>query len=149
MQNPEVEAVYCAVPHHLHQQMYIDIIEAGKHLLGEKPFGIDLKANEAILKAVRQNPNVIVRCSSEFPFFPGAYKLHNLVRQGFAGEIISVEAGFWHSSDLDPDKPINWKRQLLQMESMAVWATSACMCCIYHYVLAGDPILSMQSYQIS
>ena len=37
----EVEAVYCAVPHNLHAQIYVDIIEAGKHLLGEKPFGID------------------------------------------------------------------------------------------------------------
>ena len=27
------------------------------------------------------------------------------------GRIIEVEAGFWHSSDLDPQKPINWKRQ--------------------------------------
>ena len=41
----DVDAVYCAVPHHLHAQIYTDIIAAGKHLLGEKPFGIDLAAN--------------------------------------------------------------------------------------------------------
>ena len=46
---PDVEAVYCAVPHHLHERFYIDAIEAGKHLLGEKPFGIDKAANDAIL----------------------------------------------------------------------------------------------------
>jgi predicted dehydrogenase len=28
------------------------------------------------------------------------------------GRIIEVDAGFWHSSDLDPNKPINWKRQV-------------------------------------
>src|SRR5262245_48214843 len=44
--DPEIEAVYCAVPHHLHAQLYVDIIKAGKHLLGEKPFGIDLAANQ-------------------------------------------------------------------------------------------------------
>ena len=33
--NPEVEAVYCAVPHHLHAQVYGDVIRAGKHLIGE------------------------------------------------------------------------------------------------------------------
>lgn len=43
-----VDAVYCAVPHHLHAEIYIDIIRAGKHLLGEKPFGIDREANDAI-----------------------------------------------------------------------------------------------------
>jgi len=108
--DPEVDAVYCAVPHNLHEQIYIDIIEAGKHLLGEKPFGIDKQANRAILRAVQDHPQVMVRCSSEFPFYPGAYQLAQWVREGKFGRIIEVEAGFWHSSDLDPNKPINWKR---------------------------------------
>lgn len=30
----EVDAIYCAVPHNLHADMYTDIIKAGKHLLG-------------------------------------------------------------------------------------------------------------------
>ena len=107
---PDVEAVYCAVPHDLHERVYIDIIGAGKHLLGEKPFGIDLAANTAILNAVRADPKVLVRCSSEFPFFPGAWRIGKWVRDGRFGRVIEVEAGFWHSSDLDPRKPINWKR---------------------------------------
>ena len=37
LKSPEVEAVYCAVPHNLHAQVYSDVIRAGKHLLGEKP----------------------------------------------------------------------------------------------------------------
>lgn len=110
--NPEVDAIYCAVPHNLHAQIYVDIINAGKHLLGEKPFGIDAEANQAINEAIRNNPNVIVRCSSEFPFFPGALQISEWVKEGKFGQIIEVEAGFWHSSDLDPNKVINWKRRI-------------------------------------
>lgn len=110
--DPSLEAVYCAVPHNLHEQIYIDIIKAGKHLLGEKPFGIDRHANAAIQKALNDNPDVIVRCSSEFPFFPGAQQVVKWVNEGKFGRIIEVEAGFWHSSDLDPTKPINWKRRI-------------------------------------
>jgi predicted dehydrogenase len=33
------------------------------------------------------------------------------IREGRLGRIIDVEAGFLHSSDLDPEKPINWKRR--------------------------------------
>ena len=62
--NPEVEAVYCAVPHDLHEQIYCDIIRSGKHLLGEKPFGIDLNANRAILQCIAEHPGVIVRCKT-------------------------------------------------------------------------------------
>jgi predicted dehydrogenase len=110
--DPEVDAVYCAVPHHLHTQIYTDIIRAGKHLLGEKPFGIDKEANGAIEQAMAAHPKVIVRCSSEFPFFPGALQISQWVKEGKFGRIIEVEAGFWHSSDLDPGKPINWKRRI-------------------------------------
>lgn len=110
--NADVEAVYCAVPHNLHEQIYPDILDAGKHLLGEKPFGIDARANAQIRSAIAANPDVIVRCSSEMPFYPGAQKVIDMARSGEMGDIIEVEAAFLHSSDLDPDKPINWKRTI-------------------------------------
>lgn len=108
----DIDAVYCAVPHHLHQQLYCDIIAAGKHLLGEKPFGIDRAANEAINQMIKAHPEVVVRCSSEFPFFPGAMEIIRSLREGRFGRILEVETGFLHSSDLNPDKAINWKRMI-------------------------------------
>ena len=112
LDNPEVDAIYCAVPHHLHAPIYCDVIQAGKHLLGEKPFGIDLAANTQILNACRAHPQVFVRCSSELTFYPGAYQMIHFLREKRFARIIEVEAGFWHSSDLDPQKQINWKRQV-------------------------------------
>jgi predicted dehydrogenase len=110
LSSPLIDAIYCAVPHNLHEHFYVDIIEAGKHLLGEKPFGIDKEANAHILASVRAHPQVLVRCSSEFPFFPGAQKIVQFMREERFGKILEVQAGFLHSSDLDPTKPINWKR---------------------------------------
>ena len=110
--NETIEAVYCAVPHNLHHNIYPDILAAGKHLLGEKPFGIDADANRQIQESILAHPDCLVRCSSEMPFFPGAQKLINFVRTGDFGDIIEVEAAFLHSSDLNPDKPINWKRMV-------------------------------------
>lgn len=107
-----VDAIYCAVPHNLHAELYCDIIAAGKHLLAEKPFGIDLPACEKVMAAIAAHPNVLVRCSSELPFFPGGYAIAKLVPEGKFGRIMEVESGLWHSSDLNPDKPINWKRMV-------------------------------------
>ncbi|OGF46631.1 MAG: oxidoreductase [Candidatus Firestonebacteria bacterium RIFOXYC2_FULL_39_67] len=107
----EIEAIYCAVPHNLHEKLYIDIINSGKHLLGEKPFGIDKTANENILAAVKKNPKVFVRCSSEFPFYPAAQRLWDWIEKKEFGRILEVKAGFCHSSDMDLNKPVNWKRQ--------------------------------------
>ena len=108
--NPEIEAVYCAVPHHLHREIYCAAVAAGKHLMGEKPFGIDRPANDAILACLAEHPGVFVRCSSEFPFFPAVQRIGGMIEAGAFGRIIEVNAGFLHSSDLDPHKPINWKR---------------------------------------
>ncbi|MCF7837166.1 MAG: Gfo/Idh/MocA family oxidoreductase [Candidatus Marinimicrobia bacterium] len=110
--NPAVEAVYVAVPHNLHQQVYCDVLAADKHLMGEKPFGIDLPACEAIIAATRQRPDQLVRCSSESPFFPALQQLCGYIEQGAFGRLIEVNTGFLHSSDLDQDKPINWKRRI-------------------------------------
>jgi predicted dehydrogenase len=108
----EIDAVYCAVPHNLHEKVYGDIIRAGKHLMGEKPFGIDRKANAAILQALAAKPGVFARCSSQFPYFPGAQKLIAWIGDGRFGRIMEVRAGFHHSSDMDVNKPINWKRMV-------------------------------------
>lgn len=110
--NPDVEAVYIAVPHHLHEAFYLEALEAGKHLMGEKPFGIDLEANDAILAGIDRHPDRLVRCASQFIFFPAIQKIGALLENGAFGTIIEVSAGFLHSSDLNPNKPINWKRQL-------------------------------------
>lgn len=110
LKREDIEAIYCALPHNLHGQVYSDIINAGKHLLGEKPFGIDFEANKQIMEAVKQHPEVVVRCASEFPYYPACQQLIRCIEEGKFGKIIEVHAGINHSSDLDLNKPINWKR---------------------------------------
>jgi predicted dehydrogenase len=112
LRNDEVEAVYIAVPHNLHEEFYIAALEAGKHLMGEKPFGIDLRANRAILAAMERHQDCFVRCASQWVFFPAAQRIGRMIEAGAFGRIIEVNVGFLHSSDLDPTKPINWKRTL-------------------------------------
>src|SRR5690606_31180654 len=50
--------------------------------------------------------------SSESPFFPAVQKLGAMIEHNAFGRIIEVNCGFQHSSDLDPNKPINWKRMI-------------------------------------
>lgn len=105
-----VDLVYVAVPHHLHETIYLDVLRAGKDLLAEKPFGIDLAAARKIRDAADQLGR-FVRCSSEFPFLPGVQKVWQLLRTTPLGHVLEIRSGFHHSSDLDPTKAINWKRQ--------------------------------------
>lgn len=108
--SPDLDVIYCAVPHNLHAEFYTTIISAGKHLLAEKPFGMDLAQNTAILDCLKKHPGVFVRCSSQFPFFPAVQRMGSMLDANEFGRIIEASGYFLHSSDLDPDKPINWKR---------------------------------------
>lgn len=109
LNSPDVDVVYVAVPHNLHEKLYLDVLAAGKDLLAEKPFGIDLAAAQNILAATAKSGR-FVRCSSEFPFLPGPQRVVQYVRSGKLGKVLEIHSGFHHASDLDPDKTINWKR---------------------------------------
>src|SRR5579863_5184912 len=61
LKSPEVDIVYVAVPHHLHESMCLDVLNSGKDLLAEKPFGIDLRAAQCIAEAARSSGR-FVRC---------------------------------------------------------------------------------------
>lgn len=110
--NPSVDAVYVALPHHLHREFYLKVLRAGKDLLAEKPFGIDLEAAQKVRDEAKRLHR-FVRCSSEMPYFPGALRIWETLSQTpeFFGRVLEVRAGFHHCSDLDEQKPGNWKRQ--------------------------------------
>ncbi|RYX83140.1 Gfo/Idh/MocA family oxidoreductase [bacterium] len=109
--NPDVDAVYVALPHNLHREFYVRTLQSGKDLLAEKPFGIDLEAAQFVCDEAKRLGR-FVRCSSEMPFLPGAQRAWKMAQQlDVLGRVLEVRSGFLHSSDLDPNKAANWKRQ--------------------------------------
>jgi len=110
LEDDGIDVLYLAVPHHLHEELYVAVAAAGRDFLGEKPFGIDLPAARRIVAAVEAS-TAFVRVSSEMPFFPGAQRAVAYAASGALGELVEVRSGFAHSSDVDRGKPVNWKRR--------------------------------------
>jgi len=107
----DIDVLYIAVPHQLHEDIYAAAAEAGRDFLGEKPFGIDMAAAERVVAAIDRS-SAFVRVSSEFPFYPGALRAYDYAASGALGDVLDVRSGFWHSSDINRAKPINWKRRV-------------------------------------
>ena len=105
-----IDVLYIAVPHQLHEEIYVAAAAAGRDFLGEKPFGIDLGAAERVVDAIDAS-DAFVRVSSEFPYYPGAQRAIAYAASGALGDVLDVRSGFWHSSDINRLKPINWKRR--------------------------------------
>jgi predicted dehydrogenase len=91
--NPAVDAVYIAVPHHLHAPLTIQAIQAGKHVLVEKPIATALADADAMIAAARERG---VRLSVNFaaqvdPSFQAA---RELIAQGAIGEVVGTRIVF-------------------------------------------------------
>lgn len=134
----EVEAVYCAVPHNLHRDIYSDILRAGKHLLGEKPFGIDREAFEAVQVEIERRPDLLVRCSSEYPFFPARCGCMTGYARGVSGA-----SSKWKRATGIAAISIRISRSTgsgasLRVASMAAWVTWACTRCTCRCAWAGS-----------
>lgn len=87
--DPDVNAVEILLPHHLHRNVAIAALRAGKHLSLQKPPTLTLREladiHEAALAAGRR-----WRVLENFMYYPPHVKAHELVRAGAVGEPISV-----------------------------------------------------------
>jgi predicted dehydrogenase len=71
LEDPALDVLYLAVPHHLHEELYLDAIAAGKDFLGEKPFGIDLAAGAADRERARRAPGRVRALLERDALLPG------------------------------------------------------------------------------
>ena len=84
--NPAVDAVYIAVPHHLHAPLTIQAAKAGKHILVEKPIATTLADAEAMIAAARVN-EVWLSVNFHAQVDPLCQAARDLVAQGAIGQI--------------------------------------------------------------
>ena len=100
--------MYCAVPHHLHEEVYVASSRRGSTCWARSRSASTWRRTRR--STARSRADLLVRCSSELPFYPGGQAVARWIAEGRFGRVLEVRSLFLHSSDLDPGKPINWKR---------------------------------------
>jgi predicted dehydrogenase/aryl-alcohol dehydrogenase-like predicted oxidoreductase len=98
--DPDVDAVYIATVHTTHAEWTIKALEAGKHVLCEKPLGVDHATAMATVEAARRAQRVLVE-GYMYRFHPQTVRLLELVADGTIGDIHHIDASF--SFALDPN----------------------------------------------
>lgn len=93
LEDQEVGAVYVPLPPALHEQWGRRVLEAGKHLLMEKPFTTCLEETEALL-ALAQQQGLAVHENYMFLYHSQLRKIRTLLSEGALGEIRLVQASF-------------------------------------------------------
>lgn len=106
--HPEVDAVVIATPPYLHHQMVIAALEAGKHVLCEKPLARNLAETRDMVK-LAQVANVVAMVNHEFRYLPVRARVKELIDEGYIGEPHTASTVVFRSSLADPnERPYGW-----------------------------------------
>lgn len=88
-----VDAIYCPMANEEHAEWALKAINAGKHVLIEKPMATTLKDIEAIEAAAKQ-ANVKVMEGFMYRFHPQHARVQEIVDSGLIGDVLSARASF-------------------------------------------------------
>lgn len=99
--DPNVDAIYNPLPNHLHVSWSIKAIEAGKHVLCEKPIGMSVVEAEQLLEAAAAHPKLKVMEAFMYRFNLQWQKARQLVNDGQIGELRTIHTDFSYFND-DP-----------------------------------------------
>lgn len=98
--DPEIEAIYNPLPNHLHVEWSIKAAEAGKHVLCEKPIGLNAAEARELVSA-KDRTGVLLHEAFMVRFHPQWQRAREIVRSGAIGELRAVQ-GFFSYFNADP-----------------------------------------------
>lgn len=96
--DPDVDAVYIPLPNHLHVPWAIRALEAGKHVLCEKPIGLSVQEAEQLEAAGRNHPKLKLMEAFMYRHHPQWVKTKELVDSGAIGTLKAIEAIFAYNN---------------------------------------------------
>ena len=93
LKDGEVDALYIATPHPVHAEWAIRAARAKKHLLVEKPLGLNAAEGMAVIEAAREN-DVFLMEAFMYRAHPQTIRLLEILRSGAIGEVRMIQGAF-------------------------------------------------------
>lgn len=100
--DPEIDAVYNPLPNHLHVSWTIKALEAGKHVLCEKPIGLSSAEARELVAAAAQYPHLKVMEAFMYRHHPQWQRAKAIVAGGGVGELKTIQS-FFSYFNTDPN----------------------------------------------
>lgn len=102
VEDPEVDVVYIATPHQIHEEDVIMAAKAGKAILCEKPFSINVGQTERMIAAAREH-GVFLMEGLWSRFFPAWQYARDLIRSGELGPVQAIHSTTCWGKDQLPE----------------------------------------------
>lgn len=101
--DPKVDVVYIASPHVFHFEHSMLCLRNGKHVLCEKPMGMNAQLVQELGKVAKDN-NLFLMEALWTKFSPSFRKCYELVQNGYIGEVKYIQANFCFKAEYDTTK---------------------------------------------
>jgi predicted dehydrogenase len=95
--DPEVEAIYIPLPNNLHAEWTCAALEAGKHVLCEKPLGMDA-AQAMSMAALAKSKGLLLMEAFMYRFHPQWVRAREIVASGELGELRGIQSWFTYGN---------------------------------------------------
>ena len=106
MANPDIEAIYNPLPNHLHVSWSIRAIEAGKHVLCEKPIAMTVDEALKLFHVAKKHPQLKVMEAFMYRYHPQWQHAGRLVADGKIGKLQTIHS-FFSYHNIDPNNVRN------------------------------------------
>ena len=96
---PDIDAIYNPLPNHLHVPWSIRALEAGKHVLCEKPIGLTSDEGQQLVDAGKRHPKLKLMEAFMYRHHPQWLRARQIVREGGIGELRTIQSAFAYFND--------------------------------------------------
>ena len=92
--DPDIDVIYNPSPNHLHVPWSLKALEAGKHVLCEKPIALSAAEAQTLLEASRRRPRQKIMEAFMYRLHPQWQRTVAIVREGGVGEPLTIQTWF-------------------------------------------------------
>ncbi|MCH1531893.1 MAG: Gfo/Idh/MocA family oxidoreductase, partial [Planktomarina temperata] len=99
--DPDIDAIYIPLPHHMHVEWTVKALNAGKHVLAEKPIAMQADDFDRLI-AARDASGLLAAEAYMIVHHPQWQRARQMVADGAIGRVIHITGGFSYDNSDDP-----------------------------------------------
>ena len=132
--DPDVDVIYNPLPNHLHAEWTIRAMEAGKHVLCEKPMGLSTAEVDAI-EAIALKTGKVVAEAFMYRHHPQTLQAKELVQSGRIGQLQAIRGAFTFSMKTDTNI-----RLVPEMGGGSIWDVGCYPISYTRFIVGAEPL---------
>ncbi len=108
LDDPSIDVVHICTPNHLHEQLALDALAAGKHVICEKPLAVDVDGAERLVEAAAGHDRLATTVPFVYRFYPTVREARRRIADGESGAVHLIHGHYLQDWLLTPEDD-NWR----------------------------------------